>query len=49
VVAAELGISARTVEVHRAHIMEKMCADSLAALTAMTITMIPTEVIRMFT
>jgi FixJ family two-component response regulator len=43
VVAAELGISARTVEVHRAHIMEKMCADSLAALTAMTINMIPTE------
>jgi FixJ family two-component response regulator len=35
VIASELGISARTVEVHRAHIMEKMCADSLAALTAM--------------
>jgi FixJ family two-component response regulator len=41
-VASELGISARTVEVHRAHIMEKMHADSLAALTAMTIKMIPT-------
>jgi FixJ family two-component response regulator len=31
VMAAELGISARTVEVHRAHLMEKMSADSLAA------------------
>jgi two-component system response regulator FixJ len=37
VIAAELGISARTVEVHRAHLMEKMCADSLAALTAMCV------------
>ena len=35
VIAAELGISARTVEVHRAHLMEKMGADSLAALTAL--------------
>jgi two-component system, LuxR family, response regulator FixJ len=37
VIASELGISARTVEVHRAHLMEKMCADSLAALTAMCV------------
>jgi two-component system, LuxR family, response regulator FixJ len=35
VIASELGISARTVEVHRAHLMEKMAADSLAALTIM--------------
>jgi two-component system, LuxR family, response regulator FixJ len=34
-IAAELGISARTVEVHRAHLMDKMRADSLATLTAM--------------
>jgi two-component system, LuxR family, response regulator FixJ len=37
VIAAELGISARTVEVHRAHLMEKMGAASLAALTAMCV------------
>jgi two-component system response regulator FixJ len=35
IIAAELGISARTVEVHRAHLMEKMCVNSLAALTTM--------------
>src|SRR5262249_34979250 len=30
--AAELGVSRKTVEVHRAHIMEKMKVDSLAEL-----------------
>jgi FixJ family two-component response regulator len=34
-VAAELGISEKTVKVHRARVMEKMQADSLAALVRM--------------
>jgi len=34
-VADELNISPRTVEIHRAHVMEKMCADSLPALVRM--------------
>ena len=36
VVAAELGVSQRTVEIHRAHLMEKMEATSLAHLVRMT-------------
>ena len=32
VIAASLGISQRTVEIHRSHVMEKMEADSLAEL-----------------
>jgi len=32
VIAADLGISERTVEVHRAHVMEKMGARTLAHL-----------------
>lgn len=35
VIARELGISARTVEVHRAHIMQKLGASSVAELVRM--------------
>lgn len=34
-IAEALGISPRTVEIHRAHVMEKMCADSLPTLVRM--------------
>ena len=36
-IAAKLGISIKTVEVHRARVMEKMAAKSVAELTAMRI------------
>ncbi|MGH7486076.1 MAG: response regulator transcription factor, partial [bacterium] len=38
VVAADLGLSQRTVEIHRAHLMDKMQAASLAQLVRMTMT-----------
>lgn len=37
VIAFELDISIKTVEVHRAHVMEKMQADSVADLTRMLV------------
>lgn len=36
-IAAELGISIKTVEIHRARVMEKMAAKSVAELTALRI------------
>lgn len=37
VVAADLALSERTVEIHRAHVMQKMAANSLAHLVRMVI------------
>ena len=37
VIASELGVSQKTVEVHRAHVMEKMQAQSFAELVKMAI------------
>ncbi|MFT3907768.1 MAG: response regulator [Steroidobacteraceae bacterium] len=37
VIGAELGVSQRTVEIHRAHVMEKMKARSLAELVRMAL------------
>lgn len=36
-IAAELSLSPKTIEVHRAHVMEKMQADSLADLVRMAV------------
>ncbi len=37
VIAMDLGLSQRTIEVHRSRVMEKMQARSLAALVRMSI------------
>lgn len=37
VIAEELGVSPKTIEVHRANVMQKMEADSLAALVKMAV------------
>ena len=37
VVATNLGLSQKTVEVHRAHVMEKMRAESFADLVKMAV------------
>ncbi len=37
VMAADLGLSQRTVEIHRAHVMEKMAASSVAQLVRMVL------------
>jgi two-component system, LuxR family, response regulator FixJ len=37
VMAADLGLSQRTVEIHRAHVMEKMAANSVAQLVRMVL------------
>ena len=39
-IAAKLGIGEHTVKIHRAHVMEKMKADSLSALVMMATTLI---------
>jgi two-component system response regulator FixJ len=39
VMAADLGVSQRTIEIHRARVMEKMHADSLAQLVRMVLTL----------
>ena len=39
VIAIDLGLSQRTVEVHRAHVMDKMKARTLAELVRMNTTL----------
>jgi two-component system response regulator FixJ len=37
IMAADLGVSQRTIEIHRARVMEKMCAGSIAQLVRMVL------------
>ncbi len=46
IVAYELGISPRTVEIHRAHIMSKMDASSLSDLVRLVLAADPDSVVR---
>jgi two-component system, LuxR family, response regulator FixJ len=46
VMAAELGVSQRTVEIHRARVMEKMGASSLAQLVRMVLDATPVPIRR---
>jgi two-component system response regulator FixJ len=46
IVAHELGISPRTVEIHRAHIMTKMDAASLSDLVRVVLTAEPDSMVR---
>ena len=42
-VAGDLGVSQRTIEIHRAHVMQKMEAGSLAELVRMMMTVAPMQ------
>ena len=40
-IAAALGLSPKTVEVHRSHVMEKMQASSIAELVRLVVSILP--------
>jgi two-component system response regulator FixJ len=43
VIAEQLGLSPKTVEVHRAHVMEKLEVHSLAELVRLAVALEPAE------